>query len=99
MEESPGKMYALAVVMTLLATVATALRFYSRHIKKAGFSWDDWTLLPALVWQPSFLNSSSLWGANHEQLFTFVMAICIVIGVCFQQLTVKRLCVLTLVIR
>ncbi|KAL8657519.1 MAG: hypothetical protein Q9226_001833 [Calogaya cf. arnoldii] len=80
MEESPGKMYALAVVMTLLATVATALRFYSRHIKKAGFSWDDWTVLPALVRQLSVLYSSSLGDANDEQLFTIVMAICIVIG-------------------
>lgn len=49
MEESPGKMYALAAVLSSLATLATGLRFYSRYIKKAGFSWDDYTVLPALV--------------------------------------------------
>ncbi|KAL8690775.1 MAG: hypothetical protein Q9224_004326 [Gallowayella concinna] len=46
--ETPGKMYALAVVLSALATVATGLRFYARYIKKAGFSWDDYTVLPAL---------------------------------------------------
>ncbi|KAL8683459.1 MAG: hypothetical protein Q9186_000614 [Xanthomendoza sp. 1 TL-2023] len=47
--ETPGKMYALAVVLSALATVATGLRFYARYIKKAGFSWDDYTVLPALL--------------------------------------------------
>ena len=49
MEESPGKMYALAVVLTLLAMLAVALRFYARRIKSAGLAWDDYMILPALV--------------------------------------------------
>ncbi|KAL8660719.1 MAG: hypothetical protein Q9202_006269 [Teloschistes flavicans] len=49
MSESPIKMYALAAVLSLLAIVATVLRFYARHIKKAGYSWDDMALLPALA--------------------------------------------------
>ena len=47
--ESAGKMYALAIVLGLLAIVATALRFYARRIKQASLSWDDYMILPALV--------------------------------------------------
>ena len=49
MEESPGKMYALAIVLTLLAMLAVALRLYARRIKSAGLAWDDHMILPALV--------------------------------------------------
>ena len=47
--ESAGKMYALAIVLGLLAIVATVLRFYARRIKQASLSWDDYMILPALV--------------------------------------------------
>ena len=49
MAESAGKMYALATVLSLLAIIATALRFYARRIKQASLSWDDYIILPALV--------------------------------------------------
>lgn len=49
MAETPGMMYALAIVLTILAFLATALRFYARYIKKAGFSWDDYMILPAML--------------------------------------------------
>lgn len=49
MDESPGKMYALATVLTVLATVAVVLRFYSRRIKKVHLSWDDHSVVFALV--------------------------------------------------
>lgn len=49
MAESAGKMYALAIVLSLLAIVATLLRFYARRIKQASLSWDDYMILPALV--------------------------------------------------
>ena len=52
MGESPGKMYAIATCLTLLATVAVALRFYARHLKKAGYWWDEYMILPALVIPP-----------------------------------------------
>ena len=49
MAETPGKMYALASVLTILAIVAVVLRFYSRRIKKVGVSWDDYLIVLALV--------------------------------------------------
>lgn len=49
MDESPGKMYALAIVLTLLAVLAVALRFRARHIKRAGLASDDYMIIPALV--------------------------------------------------
>jgi len=49
MGESPGKMYAMAVILTLLATTAVGLRFYARYLKKAGYSWDEYSILLALV--------------------------------------------------
>lgn len=52
MEESPGKMYALAAVLTLLAIVAVMLRFYARRIKKICPSWDDYLVVLAMVTRP-----------------------------------------------
>ena len=49
MDESPGKMYALATVLTTLAIVAVILRFYARRIKKVRPSWDDYSIVLALV--------------------------------------------------
>ena len=49
MGESPGKMYALASVLTLLAMVAVVLRFWSRCIRKIRPSWDDYFIVLALV--------------------------------------------------
>ena len=47
--ESAGKMYALAIVLGLLAIAATTMRFYARRMKQASLSWDDYMILPALV--------------------------------------------------
>ena len=49
MGETPGKMYALATVLTLLATIAVLLRIYARKIKNAILAWDDYMILLALV--------------------------------------------------
>ena len=49
MGESPGKMYALAVVLTLLAIAAVLLRLYARRITKQRLEWDDYMVFPALV--------------------------------------------------
>lgn len=49
MADSAGKMYALALVLSLLTIVVTALRFYARRMKQAALSWDDYMILPALV--------------------------------------------------
>lgn len=48
--ETPGKTYALAAVLSLLAIVAVILRFYSRRLlKTASIEIDDYMILPALV--------------------------------------------------
>ena len=49
MAETPGKMYALAVVLTLLPLIAIPLRVYTRRIQKCKLQWDDFLVLPALV--------------------------------------------------
>ena len=41
---------AAAYIMLVLVTIAVALRFCSRYVShKAGFWWDDWIALIALV--------------------------------------------------
>ncbi|KAG6993785.1 hypothetical protein G7Y79_00051g087050 [Physcia stellaris] len=49
MAESPGKMVALAIVLSILAVVAVLLRFYARRIKGTEFAWDDYLIVPALA--------------------------------------------------
>ena len=49
MAETPGKMYALATVLVLLATVAVMLRLYARRKTKQSILWDDYLVLLALV--------------------------------------------------
>lgn len=49
MGETPGKMYALATVLTILPAVAVVLRIYARKIKKAILGWDDYLIIFALV--------------------------------------------------
>ncbi len=39
----------MAVILTLLAITAVGLRFYARYLKKAGYSWDEYSILLALV--------------------------------------------------
>ena len=48
--ETPGKMYALAGLLSVLSVVAVILRFYSRRLLKAAkIEMDDHMILPALV--------------------------------------------------
>jgi len=47
--ETPGKMYAMAVIFSMLAIIAVALRFYARYLKRAGYWWDEYMIVPALV--------------------------------------------------
>ena len=49
MSDNPATIYAIAILFSILAVAATALRFYARSIKKTGLSWDDWAIVPALV--------------------------------------------------
>lgn len=49
MGETPGKMYALATVLTLLAALAILFRLRARKIKKAILDWDDYMILFAMV--------------------------------------------------
>ena len=49
MGETPEKMYAMAVILSVLAMVAVVLRFYARYLKAAGYWWDEYLIVPALV--------------------------------------------------
>jgi hypothetical protein len=48
--ESPGKMYALATILMVLAIVAVILRVHARRMTKASLAWDDFLVTVALVW-------------------------------------------------
>lgn len=48
-DESPGRTYALAATLTLLAVVAVILRIYARHKSKVDLGWDDCMVLFGLV--------------------------------------------------
>lgn len=56
MGETPGKMYALAIVLTLLAVVAVLLRLYARKLMNAILAWDDYLIFCALVSHASQVN-------------------------------------------
>jgi len=40
---------AVGALVIVLAVISVALRFYTRHFTKAGFGWDDWLILLALL--------------------------------------------------
>ena len=60
MVESPGKMYALATTLTLLALAAVICRFWARRIKNIRPSWDDYLIVLALVSSLSLIVESGL---------------------------------------
>lgn len=35
--------------MAILSIIFVGMRFYTRHLKKAGFKWDDWLILTCLL--------------------------------------------------
>ena len=43
------EIYLIATAMTVLPLIAIGLRFYARNLKKTGLSWDDFSILPAMV--------------------------------------------------
>ena len=47
--ETPGKMYALAIILTVLAVIAIALRLFARRLKKGKLCWDDYLILFAFA--------------------------------------------------
>ena len=49
MDESPGKMYTIATVLTVLSMVVVMLRLYARRIIKQRLECDDCTIFLALV--------------------------------------------------
>lgn len=79
MVESPGKMYALATTLTLLAIVAVILRFWARRIKDVRLSWDDYLIALASVNSlPLILES----GLVRLTVFYFLKISTIGTGVC-----------------
>lgn len=85
MAESPGKMVALAIALSILAVVAVGLRFYARRIKGTEFAWDDYLIVPALVrseTKAAFCNDCLELGTDHFplQAFTIATAVCMLVG-------------------
>ena len=48
-ENQSTRIIATSVVLILFSTIAVVLRLIARRLSKAGFWWDDWTILGALV--------------------------------------------------
>ncbi len=44
-----GDIYAAVIAVTVLCTIAVALRFRCRRIVKENLWWDDWTILAAML--------------------------------------------------
>lgn len=49
-------------ILIVLGIVTTASRFYSRWFTKAGFGWDDWTILIAML-TGILPGALTIWGA------------------------------------
>jgi len=52
----PG-VYAVSIIIPVVATLAVAARFSVRKTKATNFGFDDWTILPPLV---GFIVSASM---------------------------------------
>ncbi|KAL9100421.1 MAG: hypothetical protein Q9163_004203 [Psora crenata] len=57
-EDRGPSVVAASIILIILPTVAVGLRFASRWISRAGFWWDDHTIIVALIlsWGPNILN-------------------------------------------
>ena len=53
------------VALIVFSTLAVALRFLSRRLSKAGYWYDDWLALAALVWS---LDSSLSFGRTMRNV-------------------------------
>lgn len=49
-------------ILIVLDIITVATRFYSRWSTKAGFGWDDWTILTALL-TGILAGALTIWGA------------------------------------
>jgi hypothetical protein len=55
LEDKGSSILATTYVFLVLATIAVALRFWSRYIAhRAGFWWDDWLALVSLASPPKY---------------------------------------------
>ena len=82
MVETPGKMYALATVLTLLAILAIILRFWARRVKKVRPSWDDYLIVLALVLSHLTLlfSGGGLTLLSFPKISTIGTGVCMVVG-------------------
>lgn len=49
MVQSTSQTVGVTIFLTVLAMVAIVLRFCARRLKKVGLGWDDYTILPAML--------------------------------------------------
>ncbi|KAJ5692632.1 hypothetical protein N7462_002055 [Penicillium macrosclerotiorum] len=59
-EDISGRVYIGTIVTIVPATIVVFLRYFARHIARAGFWWDDYTIAAAL----SFLASQIVYFIN-----------------------------------
>ena len=48
-EDDTSATTAVGALVIVLAVMSVALRFYTRYFTRAGFGWDDWFILLALI--------------------------------------------------
>ena len=60
-----GRIKGSIAAVWSLAIITVVLRFSSRRLSKAGFWYDDWLLLPAIVCFAHYSNSALLLLSNH----------------------------------
>ena len=77
MIETPGKVFALAAVSSILPILAVALRIHSRRKLKLQLSWDDWVIVFALVRSQT---SISRCKPHSTQVATIALAILMIVG-------------------
>ncbi|OTB10339.1 hypothetical protein K445DRAFT_309623, partial [Daldinia sp. EC12] len=64
MDKDTNTNLGVGAVMAALSIVFVGMRFYVRHLKKAGFKWDDWLILTCLL----------------TMIATDILAICALVG-------------------
>lgn len=74
------------VILIVLGILTVASRFYSRWSAKAGFGWDDWTILIAMV-TGILPGALTIWGAFFCVLSPFFdrssrIGFCITTSIC-----------------
>ena len=75
---TPKTIIAVGAVLPSLAAIAVALRFYVRIARKNCVSWDDFSILFALVSVSK--NTVKVWLIDFEKILTLTLGIMMIMG-------------------